>query len=560
MKHLAWATLAFVFAVTASAQPTINSGGILNVASYALAGLPNSSIAQGSIFAIFGSGLGPSTLAEATKFPISTTLGGTSVTISAGGQTLQAPIIYTTASQVAVILPSTTPIGSATAAVTYQGATSAAQSFQVVASSFGIFSLNQQGSGTGIVTNTNYQVFLPTSTALAGDAAIIWGTGLGPVSSDVNAPTPGNLSTNVAVYVGGQQAQVSYKGRSGCCSGLDQIVFTVPSGVIGCSVPVVVVTNGNIVSNTTTTPIGTDASRLCSDPTGLSATQLGVLQSKGTLKLGYIGLDRTTNTNNLPAAFGGGTTTSDSGSASFVEFTPTTYAAATNGFQIASVGSCLVYDFKFSSTSTTLPITLPVGLDAGPDVTITGPNGTMQLPQDSQTKGSYDASLSSGSPPNETLYLSPGSYTINNGSGGADVGAFTVNLTVNQPLTWTNMSTIVTNGINRASGVTVDWTGGSPGTYVTISGGSIMEDSTGTSGVFAFFSCLAPVSAGSFTLGPNVLLQLPASTVLSEDGITISLSSLSVGNGSMPTQFSAPGLDYGFASSTISTSASVTYQ
>jgi hypothetical protein len=184
----------------------------------------------------------------------------------------------------------------------------------------------------------------------------------------------------------------------------------------------------------------------------------------------------------------------------------------------------------------------------------------MQLPQDSQTKGSYDASLSSGSPPNETLYLSPGSYTINNGSGGADVGAFTVNLTVNQPLTWTNMSTIVTNGINRASGVTVDWTGGSPGTYVTISGGSIMEDSTGTSGVFAFFSCLAPVSAGSFTLGPNVLLQLPASTVLSEDGITISLSSLSVGNGSMPTQFSAPGLDYGFASSTISTSASVTYQ
>jgi hypothetical protein len=149
-------------------------------------------------------------------------------------------------------------------------------------------------------------VFLPTSTALAGDAAISWGTGLGPVSSDVNAPTPGNLSTNVAVYVGGQQAQVSYKGRSGCCSGLDQIVFTVPSGVIGCSVPVVVVTNGNIVSNTTTTPIGTDASRLCSDPTGLSATQLGVLQSKGTLKLGYIGLDRTTNTNNLPAAFGGG--------------------------------------------------------------------------------------------------------------------------------------------------------------------------------------------------------------------------------------------------------------
>src|SRR5438552_1171628 len=93
-------------AVSAFAQPTINNNGVVNVASYAIPGLPNSSIAQGSIFVIFGSNMGPATLQQATAFPIPTTLGGTSVTITSGSQTFQAPIIYTLAGQVAAILPS----------------------------------------------------------------------------------------------------------------------------------------------------------------------------------------------------------------------------------------------------------------------------------------------------------------------------------------------------------------------------------------------------------------------------------------------------------------------
>jgi uncharacterized protein (TIGR03437 family) len=556
MKHLTLAALAAAFAAIGSAQPTISTNGIVNVASYAAPGLPNSSIAQGSIFAIFGSNIGPSTLAEASSFPIPTTLGGTSVSINAGGQTLAAPIIYTTAGQVAAILPSATPVGSASATVTYNGATSAAQSFNVVSSSFGIFSVNQQGNGTGIVTNTNYQVFLPTSTALAGDAAIIWGTGLGPVSSDTSAPPVGNLNVPVQVLVGGQQAKISYQGRSGCCAGLDQIVVTIPSGVTGCSVPVVVVTNGNTVSNTTTTAIGSDASRICSDPIGFTTTQLGILQSTGKLRVGYIGLDRITSTNSLPAAFGGGTTTTDTGSADFVEYTPTTYAGITNGFQYASIGSCIVYDFVYSSTSTTPTITIPLGLDAGPDITVTGPNGMKQLTPLSGSTGLYTADLS-GTPP--TPYLSPGSYTIA-GTGGADVGAFTVNLTVPQPLTWTNMSALSSTPITRSQGVTVNWTGGASGTYVSITGASFNLNAAMTGGVFALFSCLAPASAGTFTVGPDVLLQLPASTSISEDGITFSLSTLGLGNSPMPVSFTATGLDVGLASTSVSATATVTYQ
>jgi len=552
-------TFAAIFIAAAAAQPTIASGGILNSASNAFPGLPNSSIAQGSIFVMYGTGMGPSALVEATTFPIPTTLAGTSVSVTAGGQTLPAPMIYTSAGQVAAILPSATPAGSAMVTVSYQGATSAPQSLQVVSSSFGSYSLNQKGNGSGIITNAKYQVFLAGSAALAGDPAILWGTGLGPVSSDVNPPTVANLNVPVKVYVGSQLAQVSYQGRSGCCSGLDQIVFTVPNGVTGCSVPVVVVTNGDTASNTTTMPIGDDASRVCSDPTGLTAAQVGLLQSKGSLKLGYVDLTRISSSNSLLAALGEGPSTTDSGSATFVEFTPSTFAGATFGFQVASVGSCLVYNFSSANTASTPTITLPLGLDAGASIDVSGPNGAKQLTEILQTKGSYSATLSSGTPPNTTLYLSPGAYTID-GSGGADVGAFTVNLTVPQPLTWTNMNALVATPINRASGVTLDWTGGAPGSYVSISGTSLMVDATGMSGVFALFTCLAPVAAGSFTVGPNVLLQLPASSTITEDGVSFSFSALSIGNAPLPVQFTAPGLDYGFATSNVSISTGVTYQ
>jgi uncharacterized protein (TIGR03437 family) len=50
------------------------------------------------------------------------------------------------------------------------------------------------------------------------------------------------MPVDAEVYVGGKRAAVTYKGRSGCCAGIDQIVFTVPEGVEGCYVPVVVKT------------------------------------------------------------------------------------------------------------------------------------------------------------------------------------------------------------------------------------------------------------------------------------------------------------------------------
>lgn len=552
MKPLAAVlVLAGVLAVTASAQPAINANGIVNAGSYAIPGLPNSGIAQGSIFTIFGTNMGPATLQKASSFPIPSNLGGTSVKITAGGQSFDAPMIYTVAGQVAAIMPSNTPVGSANVTVTYNGATSASQSVQVVANSFGTFSVNQQGNGAGVIVDSNYQLFLPNSAARPGDAAILWGTGLGPVTfPDSGQPQATNL-TNIPVqlYVGGKTVNTTYQGRSGCCAGLDQIIFTVPSGVEGCSVPVTVRIN-NVVSNTTTMPITSSSNRVCSDPGGISDTDLAGLFSKGTFSVGFVELTRTTSTSSLPPPIGG-TTTTDSGFASFSSFTPTSYAGATGALQFTAVGSCIVTVFSGQGSS---PVSgTSVGLDAGSAISVTGPKGAKQLTPLQAVKGAYSAQLSSTG----STYLDPGSYAINNGSGGADVKGFSFNLNVAQALTWTNQSTVTANPIDRTKGVTVTWSGGAPGTYATISGTSIV---TGPPAFGAGFVCRAPVEAGTFTVGPDVLLQLPPSTTISAGGFSISTGSLDLANASNPVKFTAPGLDYGFATASSGSGATVAYQ
>jgi uncharacterized protein (TIGR03437 family) len=89
-----------------AAQPVVNS--VLNNASYALPGLPNGGIAQGSIFAVFGTGLGGNDLAQQPSYPLQKTLNGTSIKVTVNGTTVDAIPIYTLAKQVGAVLPSNT--------------------------------------------------------------------------------------------------------------------------------------------------------------------------------------------------------------------------------------------------------------------------------------------------------------------------------------------------------------------------------------------------------------------------------------------------------------------
>lgn len=126
--------------------------------------LPNSGIAQGSMFVVKGAGLGPASLVVAKSFPLLTTMAGTSVTVSVGGANVNALIYYTSDNQVAAILPSSTPTGGGTVAVTYKGQTAYAM-IAVVASNVGVFTVNQGGTGDAIVFHADNTLVTPLNAA-----------------------------------------------------------------------------------------------------------------------------------------------------------------------------------------------------------------------------------------------------------------------------------------------------------------------------------------------------------------------------------------------------------
>ena len=98
-------------------------------------------------------------------------------------------------------------------------------------------------------------------------------------------------------------------------------------------------------------------------------------------------------------------------------------------------------------------------------------------------------------------YLDPGHYTIT-GSSGRDVGSFTAAIDVPAtPFVWTNIPNINVP-IDRSQDLIIKWTGGIPGTQVTVVGGSLVN------GVNTGFLCAASVSAGQLTIPSYVLLNM----------------------------------------------------
>src|SRR3954451_3018930 len=88
---------------TLSAAPTVAALGTKNAASYSNPGFPNGSIAQGSIFVVFGSAMGPDPIQKVAQFPLPTTLAGTSINVTVAGTTVACPMLYSFAGQLAAI-------------------------------------------------------------------------------------------------------------------------------------------------------------------------------------------------------------------------------------------------------------------------------------------------------------------------------------------------------------------------------------------------------------------------------------------------------------------------
>lgn len=561
-RNLLLLALGFLTCVTgALAAPQLQQGSIVNAASFAVDGSPNAAIAPGSLFTVFGVDVGPTTAVNVDQFPLPTSLGGVSVRVSVNGQNFDCPMIFVLNSQVSAILPSNVPPGTATLVLTYNGQASNSITFPVAPRMAGVFSRNSSGAGQSVIQNYISPSSQPDNAlnqaAHAGQVAILWGTGLGGSlnGDDRNLPAPGNLLPldQVRVYVGGVSANVEYAGRSGCCAGVDQVNFVVPQNVEGCFVPVVVTLNG-IPSNFTMMAIENGGTS-CEGAFGLDSNRLNQLVSMDKLRTGSVGFIRTR------MQMLGFNVTTEIGDGDFIELSGQGLLAggSSMGEGSFSSNSCVVASYRTDFQNGNAgeapdPMTRYIirGLDAGAAISVAGPNGQKQLPKVAGETGQYYATLGDLLNPTAS-YLTPGVYTMSNGAGGADVGAFNFTKTIPTFIDWSNRDAI--SNVARLQPLTVTWTAGQAQSgLVIISGLSYSVPKK----VSSSFFCYADPAAGTFTVPAYVLSAMVASD---NDGNTLMQAGmLNVGGALSPGFFEAPGIDLGvFFVSAMDTKA-VNYQ
>src|SRR5262249_4519961 len=144
---------------------------------------------------------------------------------------------------------------------------------------------------------------------------------------------------------------------------------------------------------------------------------------------------------------------------------------------------------------------------------ITGPAGAKQLIKNNANQNSADQYitpgdvLGGGAPPlipPSPEYLTPGSYTVDNGSGGADVKAFSATFTIpSAPASRPGQDAF--GNIPGSQDLTITWSGSG---LVAIFGNSVNPAAR----VGAQFICVADdTSNGTFTVPAWVILALPVS-------------------------------------------------
>lgn len=227
--------------------PIISPGGAVSAASLAL----NQPLAPGSFVSIFGANLSAG-VNQSETLPLATQLGATQVVLA--GQ--QLPLQFVGGGQVNAIIPYDVPVNTTMQMVVMNGpAISMPQAVVMAPAQPAVFTVNQSGQGAGIVvaytqSGTNFQVDADHPMS-AGDVAVIYCAGLGPVNPPVPAGTAAPSETlshtanPVTVTIGGVNAPVQFAGLAPTYTGLYQINATVPTGIKpGASVPMVITVAG----------------------------------------------------------------------------------------------------------------------------------------------------------------------------------------------------------------------------------------------------------------------------------------------------------------------------
>jgi uncharacterized protein (TIGR03437 family) len=540
-----------------ASAPSISQGGIVNAVSNRGGG----GIAQGSIFTIYGTNLGPATSWTAYQFPIPDTVNNVTVSVKQGSTTVKAYLLYVQANQINAIMPSNAPLGDVQITVTYNGIIGASSTATIVKVAFGVNSA-AYGTGQGIIQNYNSDTDHPFNTASTpakpGQIEIIVGTGLGPITTPDNQSPPCCAPTTpVQVVVGGIQADIAYSGRAPGNAGQDQINFTVPANApLGCSVPMQVSTGGSW-SNTVRIAISADGKH-CQDTfnpySGLSTTG----GKSGTLGLIRVKFSGQTDPTKPPS-----TATLDLGFGAFAKTNPGTdftYSPITNlppPGTCASSNKALDLGGVMGDGGSSLDPTVAAALDAGTPLTVTGGAGGASGAMAQSSPGSPYMGLLGGILEGSTMpppFLDGGPFVIS-GPGGRDVGPFRITVPLAPAINWTNPPST----INRGSPLNLFWTGGDSTQTVMILGGSTDQTSKASGG----FVCVAPAGVHSFTVPVTALADLVPTTAApsssDSSGPIGILGLMPMHLGSMQS-FTAPGLDVGIVFNTTMVAQTVQVQ
>ncbi len=230
--------------------PVLFPNGAVNAASFRqFAPLP-----VGSIFSVFGRNL-ERNAASASAVPLPQQIGDVSVKLG----TVDLPLFYAGPGQVNAQVPFDMPTGTTASLVVKRGNLfTAPEIVTIVPAQPAIFTLNQSGSGQGIITDAQYRVVDQANAAAAGSVVIIFATGLGattpPVATGAAAPADplSRVTTPVTVTIGGVDARVEFAGLAPGFVGLYQVNVRVPAGVAAGNAVPVVITQAGVPSNTVT--------------------------------------------------------------------------------------------------------------------------------------------------------------------------------------------------------------------------------------------------------------------------------------------------------------------
>ncbi len=214
--------------------PQLSISAITNAAS----NLPGS-ISPGEIVVVTGVGLGPAQLVSAgvsSDGIYGSQLAGTTLRFNG----IPAPMIYTSATQVAAIVPYGVSGANALVTATYQGQTTTPVSVAIASSAPGVFTADSTGIGQVAAVNQDGSINSPANPAPTGSIISLFATGEGqtsPAGSDgkpASIPPPAPVLP-VSVMIGGQTlggSQLQYVGGApGLVAGLLQINVQIPSGI-----------------------------------------------------------------------------------------------------------------------------------------------------------------------------------------------------------------------------------------------------------------------------------------------------------------------------------------